>query len=174
MSNKFEEFIKTLSPDDAAEAMRMLKAKAGKRKQTRRPKQKETKVSQEEQYTEAPLEPVETRARKIRSGNDVKTAKRDKEQNLGRTESIIRGSRENRFFELGLENSDGDIQNARKHDKKLNANKNVGPRIKKPRTRVEIECDRCGDLYDVAIQFVKDSDTGRYYICDSCQDRKNR
>lgn len=56
-------------------------------------------------------------------------------------------------------------------DKKLWANRKPSPRIR-PSSMVEIDCDKCGESYEVSESLVyRDADGNYVYVCDNCVGR---
>lgn len=119
------------------------------------------------------------RARRVKTRKEAQSERRGQRKGSGipgrrgkgapaRTEAVdLRGGRPNRFEKMAA-------FGAEKGDTKIDALLNKGRRPTERRDAVqfvEVECTRCGDIWEVPPTFVYNDDEGNNFICDSCRGR---
>lgn len=109
---------------------------------------------------------ISKKNKKVNRQSQVKHGQPGKKQ--ARLEPIsITEDRPNLFLEQGFA---GLHQKDIKIDQKLTGNNPVTQRNTR-NDLIEIECDRCGDLWRVSTKMIYRDDEGLHFICDDCQKR---
>lgn len=179
--------------EEAAETAPVEPKKNSKRKQRRKTEKepevtdvkprKKVEIPQDEYYLDdEPDEPkvdkssLPGRARRVKTRAQAQRNVRNTQQVKGRrnkgaparSEPVdLSGGRPNRFEKMAA-------FNAEKGDSRIDALLNKGRRPSERREAVEfveVECTRCGDIWEVPPTFVYNDDEGSNFICDSCRGR---